>query len=72
MSNIASIGCVIIGILIHSIYDMWIDKREWRRTCIEVDLDKCCENAYNMGYYVGLHKRCAESGCRKRGDNDIR
>lgn len=50
------IACVLIGIIIHIIYDMWIDKQEWRKTCIEVELDRCCDNAYNYGFEMGKRK----------------
>lgn len=60
MENIIYISCVILGIIIHIAYDMWIEKREWREISIEIDIDKCCKNAYDMGFHYGHRKAWEE------------
>ena len=47
----------IIGYLIRLLIAICLDEyqtnKEFRKAKIEVDLDKCCKNAYNYGYEVG-------------------
>ena len=45
-------GCV-AGLLICICSDDCITDVEFRKAKIEVELDKCCENAYNYGYERG-------------------
>jgi hypothetical protein len=40
---------VVVGIL----FDEYQTNKELREAKIEVDLDRCCENAYNYGYEKG-------------------
>ena len=67
----------IIGYLVRLGIAIWYDEyqlnKEFRKVKIEVDLDQCCENAYNYGYEIGrleervrsdsklkeLYERCA-------------
>ena len=51
---------IIIGIALHITYDIIIDKKEWNRTRNEVNLDMCCDNAYNYGFEMGKHKAWEE------------
>lgn len=47
----------IIGYLVRLGIAIWYDEhqtnKEFRKAKIEVDLDKCCKNAYNYGYEIG-------------------
>lgn len=47
----------IIGYLVRLGIAIWYDEyqtnKEFRKAKIEVDLNKCCENAYNYGYEIG-------------------
>ena len=47
----------IIGYLVRLGIAIWYDEyqfnKEFRKAKIEVDLDQCCENAYNHGYEIG-------------------
>lgn len=51
---------IIIGIALHIAYDIIIDKKEWDRTRSEVNLDMCCDNAYNYGFEMGRRKAWEE------------
>ena len=47
----------IFGYLVRLLIAIWFDEyqrnKEFRKAKIEVELDKCCENAYNCGYEKG-------------------
>ena len=47
----------IVGYLVRLLIAIWFDEhqtnKELREAKIEVDLDRCCKNAYNYGYEKG-------------------
>ena len=51
---------IITGIALHIAYDIIINKKEWDRTRREVNLDICCDNAYNYGFEMGRRKTWEE------------
>lgn len=43
----------LVRVLVGILFDEHQTNKEFREAKIEVDLDKCCENAYNCGYEKG-------------------
>lgn len=47
---------LIVGVAICSFIHIMADNNEWKKACIQANLDKCCENAYQYGYESGKFK----------------
>lgn len=58
-------GCI-ASLLIYICLDDCQTNEDLRKAKIEVDLDRCCENAYNYGYERGKLEGRAESEAKYR------